>query len=122
VHGEGGLPIRLGGVDGRVGGRVEEDRRPLGRHRTEDGGAVFDVELRFGSTRKRHAGGRAAGELGAELTRGTNDQRLHGYTSAPDGRGAAASLELKSSSSRKSGHSIPISGSSQRIDRSCSGA
>ena len=72
-----------------------------------------DLRLCWTSLRQRNA----------ELTFATNDKSLHGYVSASFRNGAAASLvESNGSDPAASGQSMPISGSSQRIDRSCSGA
>ena len=110
------LAFRL--VDRGVGGRVDDHVRVRRAHCPSDCIGVDKIERcmigRDGRVEDRL-------ELRADLAVAAGQQDLHGKTSASLRYGAAAS-RFESSGWPSKGHLIAMSGSSQRMTRSCAGS
>ncbi len=116
AQGEVRFVLRL--VDGGVRGGVDDHARLRFPHHLADGAGIGEIEC--GAVgRDRRMQHRL--ELGADLAAAPGQQDLHGKTSASLSRGAAAS-RLERSGWPWKGQRMAMSGSSQRMTRSCLGS
>ena len=121
VDAHGQFRLLFGLVDGRVSGRIDDHGRFQGTDHIAD---LVKVAQIHGAAVKRDDVAKAlqaAREFIADLAAGAGEQDLHANSSASASRLPVKSL-ADSSGVPVTGQSMPMAGSSQRMQRSCSGA